>query len=148
MDYSRKNHSKFLLMCHLIFVCKYRKNLLIQLGNRIKDLIILIASKYEFEIVEMEVDKNHIHLLISYNPNQSILEIVRHLKQQSTYYLWKEEEAYLQKEFWKERTFWSDGYFACSIGNVSKKTIQNYIQSQGWAYIHDPKGIVVLRPIL
>ncbi|WP_034670141.1 transposase, partial [Ectobacillus panaciterrae] len=31
----------------------------------------------------------------------------------------------------KERTFWSDGYFACSIGNVSKETIQTYMQEQG-----------------
>ncbi|WP_103899153.1 transposase [Petrotoga halophila] len=54
MDYVSRNHSKYLLMVHLIFVCKYRK-----------------------------------------------------------------------------KTFWSDGYFACSIGNVSKETIEKYIQTQG-----------------
>ncbi|MCD5415009.1 MAG: transposase, partial [Clostridiales bacterium] len=27
--------------------------------------------------------------------------------------------------------FWSDGYFACSVGNVSRETIQKYIKSQG-----------------
>jgi len=37
----------------------------------------------------------------------------------------------LKKYFWKERTFWSDGYFACSIGQVSKDVIKNYIQTQG-----------------
>lgn len=38
---------------------------------------------------------------------------------------------YLKKHFWKENTFWSDGYFACSIGQVSKDVIEKYIQTQG-----------------
>lgn len=81
----------------------------------------------------MEVDKDHIHLLIEYNPCQSILELVRLLKQISTYRIWRQNDNHLclNKEFWKEKTFWSDGYFACSIGNVSKETIQKYIENQG-----------------
>ncbi|QJX80325.1 IS200/IS605 family transposase [Priestia megaterium] len=119
MEYTSKNHSKFLLMAHLIFVCKYRKPLLVALGNDVKSLISSIAKKYSFKIIEMEVDKDHIHLLLSYEPKMSILEVVRLLKQITTYHLWK------------ERTFWSDGYFACSVGNASKEIIQAYIQNQG-----------------
>lgn len=37
----------------------------------------------------MEVDKNHIHILVQYNPMQSILEIVRWIKQISTYRIWR-----------------------------------------------------------
>lgn len=37
----------------------------------------------------------------------------------------------LAKFLWK-KTFWSDGYFSCSIGNVSKETIEKYIQNQGY----------------
>ena len=37
----------------------------------------------------------------------------------------------LAKFFWKEKTFWSDGYFSYSIGNVSKETIEKYMQNQG-----------------
>jgi putative transposase len=76
----------------------------------------------------MEVDKEHIHLLIQYGPKMSILEIVRLLKQMTTFHIWKQHEKYLSNHFWKERTFWSDGYFACSIGNASKEMIQKYIQ--------------------
>ena len=36
----------------------------------------------------------------------------------------------LSKQYWKEKIFWSDGYFACSIGEVSSATIQKYIESQ------------------
>ena len=81
----------------------------------------------------MEVGKDHIHLLVNYNSTQSILDIVRLLKQISTYRIWRQNnnQIYLSKQFWLEKTFWSDGYFACSIGNVSKETIAKYIQSQG-----------------
>lgn len=120
-------------MAHLIFVSKYRKQLLIKYGNEIKQILSDIAEEKDFEIIEMEVDKDHVHLLVSYNPTQAILDIVRLLKQMSTYRIWRQNNnyLYLSKQFWKEKTFWSDGYFACSIGNISKETIEKYIQSQG-----------------
>ncbi|MEF2926835.1 MULTISPECIES: transposase [Catenibacterium] len=31
----------------------------------------------------------------------------------------------------EEKTFWSDDYFACSIGEVSSATMQKYIESKG-----------------
>ena len=73
------------------------------------------------------------HLLVSYHPTQSILDVVRLLKQMPTHRIWRQNNnhVHLSKQFWKEKTFWSDGYFACSIGNVSKETIEKYIQSQG-----------------
>lgn len=84
-----------------------------------------------FSIIEMEVDQDHIHLLVKASQKLSPLMIVRKIKQETTVYAWQTFEAYLSKEFWRERTFWSDGYFVCSIGNVSKDIIEKYIQEQG-----------------
>jgi len=66
-----------------------------------------IAEEHDFDIMEIEVDKDHIHLLIEYNPTQSILQIVRHLKQISTYRIWRMDNnaKLLKMHFWKERTF-------------------------------------------
>lgn len=131
MEYISENHSKHLLMCHLIFVCKYRKKLLLKVGDDIKTEIESISDRYGWQIIEQEVDQDHIHILIRYSPKWSILEIVRLLKQLTTYRIWQKHNEYLSQHFWKERTFWSDGYFSCSIGNVSKEVIQKYIQEQG-----------------
>ena len=79
----------------------------------------------------METDKNHIHLLVSYPSKVSISSIVRKLKQESTISLWKYFPVYLSKHFKKEHTFWSDGYFACSIGEANPETIRKYIENQG-----------------
>jgi len=131
MEYISENHSKHLLICHLIFVCKYRKKLLLKVGDDIKTEIESISNRYGWQIIEQEIDQDHIHILIRYSPKWSILEIVRLLKQLTTYRIWQKHNEYLSQHFWKERTFWSDGYFSCSIGNVSKEIIQKYIQEQG-----------------
>jgi len=130
MEYISENHSKHLLMCHLIFVCKYRKKLLLKVGDDIKTEIESISNRYGWQIIEQEIDQDHIHVLIRYSPKWSILEIVRLLKQLTTYRIWQKHNEYLSQHFWKERTFWSDGYFSCSIRNVSKEIIQKYIQEQ------------------
>ena len=120
-------------MVHLIFVVKYRRNLLVKFGDEIKQIFYDIADEKNISIVEMEVDKNHIHLLVHYKPTMSVLDIVIWFKQISTYRILRQNgnSKILSKYFWKERTFWSDGYFSCSIGNVSKETIEKYIQNQG-----------------
>ena len=133
MDYISQNHSKHLLMVHLIFSIKYRKKLLIKYGREIKDIFYNISEEKDLNIIEMEVDKDHIHILVQYPPIKSILEVVRLFKQMSTYRIWRQNNnhIYLKKQFWKEKTFWGDGYFACSIGQVSKEIIEKYIQNQG-----------------
>ncbi len=51
MDYRSKNHSKFLLMYHIIFVCKYRKKLLIPHSEEIKNIFQNIANNHDFNIL-------------------------------------------------------------------------------------------------
>lgn len=131
-NYISTNRSKHYLKCHLIFVCKYRKQLLIgQLNNDMKAILQSITNKSDFEIEVMETDNDHVHFLIRYIPRLSITSIVRKLKQESTIAIWQKHNSILSKSFWKEHTFWSDGYFVCSIGEASPDTIRQYILSQG-----------------
>lgn len=132
-NYISTNRSKHYLKCHLIFVCKYRKPMLVgQLNDDIKQIFQSIANVSDFEIEVMETDKDHVHFLIRYIPRLSIAQIVRRLKQESTYHIWRSSHrSFLFKHFWKEHTFWSDGYFVCSIGEASPDTIREYILNQG-----------------
>ena len=130
-NYKSKNHSKFILTYHIIFVCKYMKKLLIKYGEDIKQIMYDISKRYDFDIKEMEVDKDHIHMMISSVPKISPLQIVRVLKQQSTIQMWRRYASELKKQYWKENTFWTDGYFCSTIGEVSSETLKHYIQNQG-----------------
>ena len=131
-DYEHSNRHKYYLKCHLIFCIKYRKKLLVgKFNDTIKCILKGIAEKSDFDIEIMESDKDHIHFLINYPPNISVTSIVRKLKQESTIFAWKLFESKLRKEFWVERTLWSDGYFCCSIGEASPEKIRKYIEQQG-----------------
>lgn len=130
--YYSKESCKFLMQYHLIFVCKYRKKLLVgNIADDMKQILFEISQKYDFEIKVMESDIDHIHFLISSTPQIAVAQIVRVLKQESTVRIWKLHYNFLKKHFWKEHTFWTDGYFCTTIGDVSQKTLERYIEEQG-----------------
>ena len=131
-NYITTNRSKHYLKIHLIFVCKYRKPLLMgNLNEDMKTILENITNNSDFSIEVMESDINHIHFLIRYIPRLSVSSIVRKLKQESTKQIWSLYSDILSQEFWLEKTFWSDGYFVCSIGEASPDTIREYILNQG-----------------
>lgn len=124
--------SKYSLKVHIILVTKYRKQLLIgAIDENVKQRIFDICSLNGWDIIAMETDKDHIHFLISYDITDRICDIVKTIKQTTTYYLWQEYPNFLSKHYWKKKIFWSDGYFVCSIGEVSSAIIQNYMKNQG-----------------
>lgn len=79
----------------------------------------------------METDGDHIHYMIETEPTMSISKIANIIKSYTTYHIWRFHNKYLRKHFWNEHTFWTDGYFVCSVGNVSGKQLQRYIENQG-----------------
>ncbi|BFQ97160.1 IS200/IS605 family transposase [Enterococcus cecorum] len=132
-NYNRTAHKKYSLNVHLIFVTKYRRKIFNsqEFNTDLKNIMHFIAKKYHYKIIQMETDIDHIHILLEYKPKDSISNIVKILKQQSTYYLWLKYNDYLKQYFWKKKIIWSEGYFASSIGKVSQKTIEAYIKNQG-----------------
>lgn len=128
-----KNRHKYLLQYHIIFVCKYRKKLFAskQIPDDIKQFSYGICQKHHVIIRYMETDKDHIHYMIETEPAMSVSKIVNLMKSYTTYHIWERYPNYLRKNFWKEHTFWTDGYFACSVGNVSEEMLRKYIENQG-----------------
>ena len=130
--YNRHNRRKYSLKVHIVLVTKYRKQLLKgSIADDVKQKILDIADTRGYEIIATETNKDHIYFLLSYNTADRVCDIVKIVKQETTYYLWQKYNSVLSKQYWKKKIFWSDGYFACSIGEVSSATIQKYIESQG-----------------
>ena len=130
--YTCHNRRKYSLKVHIVIVTKYRKQILINsIADDVKYKISDICTSNNWNIIAMETDKDHIHFLISYDTTDRVCDIVKAIKQGTTYYLWQNHRTFLSKQYWKKKIFWSDGYFACSISEVSSATIQKYIESQG-----------------
>lgn len=131
MEYQTNSHCKHLIALHLILVVKYRKQLLMgDVGDFVKESLQKISETSDFSVEEIEIDKDHVHMLLTITPRFSVSQHVRRIKQQTNKKLWDEFPA-LRKKFWLEKTFWSDGYFVCSVGDASTETIRKYIQEQG-----------------
>ena len=130
--YIRHNRRKYNLKAHIVIVTKYRKQLLKgTIADDVKQKILDLCNSNGWNIIAMETDKDHIHFLIGYDTTYRVCDIVKVIKQQTTYHLWQKYSSFMSKQYWKKKIFWSDGYFACSIGEVSSATIQKYIESQG-----------------
>ena len=131
-NYNTTSHSKYLLQCHLVFSTKYRKKILNgALSEDLKQIMYDIANERGIIIKAMETDNDHIHLMIDYPPKKSVLEMVGNFKSMATNRIYKRHKTFLKNHYWKENTLFSDGYFACSIGEASPETIKKYIDTQG-----------------
>jgi len=132
VEYKKGSHSKYLLRYHFVMCTKYRHKILTgEIEAEIKKILEDISKAEGYEIDIMETDIDHIHLLIEAKPVFSPFGIVHKIKTISTNRIWKKYGEILKKYYWKENTFWSDGYFVCSIGEANSETIRKYIEEQG-----------------
>lgn len=128
----RKNRRKYSLKVHMVLVTRYRRQLLVNgMDDFLKRACNYLAQQNSWNIIAMETDKDHIHILLEYDTTERVCDIISILKQRTAHWLWIRYSSNLSKHYWKQQIFWSDGYFACSIGEVSSATIQRYIESQG-----------------
>jgi len=124
-EYHSNNHCKYLLKYHVVLVCKFRKPLLIKLGDYVKSIIVNYCSKQRWVLVAVETDRNHIHLMLDLPPDIKVSDVIMLLKQHSTYEV-KNLNSYLPKG-----KLWSSGSFICTTGDASAETIKRYINNQG-----------------
>ena len=103
-----------------------------QISDGIKQFSYEVCPKHKVIIGYMETDKYHIHYKTETESAMSVSKIVNMMKYYIIYHIWKRYPGYLRKHFWKEHTFRTDGYSACSAGNVSEEMLREYMENQGW----------------
>ena len=122
-----------------------QKKLLVskEISDAIKQLLFEICQKHNISIKYMETDKDHIHYMIETKPTMSISKAVNLMKSYTTHHIWKIYQPFLSKHFWKEHTFWTDGYFACSVGNVSEEMLKTILRTKVKVVTANVKSIQV-----
>ena len=129
-NYNSLNHCKYLVQYHIIWCPKFRfKVLTDDVCEHLKNILVGICSKYQYEIRALEVMPDHIHIFVATKPTVAPTDVVRTLKSISTIELFKCFPA-LKKFYGRCGSLWSKGYFVSSVGNVSEETIKHYIESQ------------------
>jgi putative transposase len=83
----------------------------------------------DIEVLEVNTDVDHVHLLMSIPPKYSVSEVVNMVKANSGRKV-REKFLHLDKVYWGVTGIWSTGYFVSNVG-IHESTICNYVQMQG-----------------
>lgn len=127
--YLRKRHSVSKLVVHLVFTTKYRRRLFdgVMIGQ-LRYAFESACEKLECELIEMDGEQDHVHLLVAYPPKLSISVMVNNLKSVSSRML-RLQNTHIPRQS-KSAALWSRSYFACSAGGATIETLRAYVEGQ------------------
>jgi putative transposase len=124
-----KSNNNIVFDCkyHVIWCPKYRRKVLIgDVEKRLKEILIDVALDTRCEIIEMETDVNHIHILVSVDPQFGIMKFIKRAKGRSSNLL-RKEFKHLRT---KLPTLWTNSTLVSSVGSVSLEVVKKYIENQ------------------
>ena len=127
--YKKLTHTLYECKYHIVFCPKYRYRILkggIEEYARQK-LYSLVSQKDSIEILEINIQADHIHLVMSIAPKYSVASIVGFLKGKLTTHLFYRYEQ-LGKRYWGRR-LWSRGYCVSTVG-LDEEKIRKYVKYQ------------------
>jgi len=115
---------------HLVLVTKYRRKVFdADAIDRLRGMFEKICEDFEAQLVEMDGEADHIHLLVNYPPKVSISHLVNSLKGASSRRL-RLERTDLAKRYYRKGVLWSPSYFAGSCGAAPISVIRQYVEQQ------------------
>jgi putative transposase len=120
-------HVVYNLGYHIIWCPKYRRPVLTEeIATRLKELLLEKSSEEDWEIVELEVMPDHVHIFVKVQPSDAPITIASRLKGYTSFKL-RSEFPDLKK---KLPTLWTRSFFVESVGCISEETIKKYIINQ------------------
>ena len=130
MELDTNSHSVFLLYYHLVFVVRYRRKVIDDVvSDRLKEIFLYIAPKYNVTLQEWNHDKDHVHILLKSHPNTELSKFINAYKSASSRLI-KKEYPVIKKALWKEY-FWSRSFCLVTSGGAPLEVLKRYIESQG-----------------
>ncbi len=121
-------------MYHLVFPAKYRRAVIDgQVDSEIKAVCLKIENRYQVKFLEIGTDKDHVHFLVQSVPTYSVTKLVTLIKSLTAREIFR-RCPHVKKMLWGGE-FWSDGYFASTVGKHGDETmIGDYVKGQGGTY--------------
>jgi putative transposase len=126
MSYQHERHTVHLVVYHMIWCPKRRRKVLVgPVRDRLEQLIREVADEHAWEIIELSIEPDHVHLDLRGDPYTAPSDIARLMKGRSSRVL-REEFPHLLKL----PSLWTHSFFVSTAGTVSAETIKHYIERQ------------------
>jgi len=114
---------------NLVFVTKYRRRIFQKRHiETLRDIFRKVCTDFEATLIEVDGERDHVHLLIEYPPKVSVAKLVNSLKGASSRRL-KNTFPELHLHFYNG-ALWSPSYFAGSCGGAPIDIVRKYIEQQ------------------
>ena len=111
---------------HLVFVTKYRRGVLTDKHlDALRGVFASVCADFGAELVELDGEDDHVHLLVAYPPQVAVARLVNSLKGVSARRLRQRYRVRTHREH-----LWSPSYFAASAGGAPPETLKQYIRQQ------------------
>lgn len=123
-------HCVFALHAHLVFVTKYRRDVLKKEHlDAMQSIFANVCRDFDAELVEFNGEHDHVHLLVNYPPKMALSNLVASLKGVSARLL---RQQFGDFHPWLKRrgVLWSPSYFAASCGGAPINILRQYIEDQ------------------
>lgn len=138
MDFSTNRHSIYKLTFHLVVVTKYRhKCITINMNERLKEIAKDIFPKFHCDIIEMETEEDHCHILFDAKPQTELVRLVNNFKTVSSRLLRKEFKEHLKpflvtegNPLGEKPKFWGNSYCLVSTGGAPLDIVAQYVRNQ------------------
>lgn len=132
MAVRRSSHAVFELNYHFAWAVKYRKKVFntVEIRAKTKEIFQEIAAQYDLVIEEINIQSDHVHVLITAPPRMSPARVANILKSVSTRLIFKTFPKIKKQHFWGGE-LWVGGYFVRSSGpGITTQQIKHYLQNQ------------------
>lgn len=122
-------HTRHALAIHLIWVVKYRRSVLThEIGDRVKAIVSQVAVEIGCEIIRIETDVDHVHVIVRITPTHRICDVARRFKGRSARMIFQEFPA-IKNRLWGGH-LWQPSYFSCTVGGAPLEVLKKYVESQ------------------
>jgi putative transposase len=123
------SHTRHRILLHIVFCPKYRRRVLEgALASRLGELFAQCCEVNRWLVHELNVQPDHLHLLLQVSPSDRVSVVVQCLKGGSSRAL-RIEFPDLEEFLWG-KSFWSVGYFCESVGYRDEEAVRRYIKEQ------------------
>jgi putative transposase len=117
---------------HLVQCIKYRRKVLDfpEIIDELKMRIKNIALSYGCEVLAIETDLDHVHILFKAKPQTDLLKFINNWKSATAKVLRRKFAVKLKNKLWGD-SFWSDSYCLITTGQTTLDQVKKYVESQG-----------------
>jgi putative transposase len=127
LKYQSTRHGVHACDYHIIWCTKYRRSVLSpEIQTRLKELILESQEQYDYQVRAVETMPDHIHLLASIPPSESVSNVISRIKGYTSKIL-REEYPLLEKRL---PCLWTRSKFVASTGGVTLEVLKQYIENQ------------------